>query len=62
MSTVSPGFALSQAGALSGEDTFLGTLSLVASVVCAYLSWLPFLGSGTPEESPRKLLGHRGFL
>lgn len=60
--TVSPRFALSHSGALCGEDTFLGTLRLVAIVVCIHLSWLTSLSSVTPEESPCKLLGHRGFI
>jgi hypothetical protein len=60
--TISPRFALSHDGALCGEDAFLGTLSLVAIVVCAHPSWLTFLSSVTPEERPCKLLGHRGFI
>lgn len=60
--TVSPKFALSHAGALSGEDAILGTLSLVVTVLCVHLSWLTFFSSVTPEESPCKLLGHRGFI
>lgn len=54
--TVSPRLALSHAGALSGEDTLLGTLSLVTIVACVHLSWLTFLSPVIPAESPGKLL------